>query len=105
MAMEPLGKLIRTQIAAKGDVAGPIASARIVAAVAEELAASFPALARRLHVVSYRDGIVTVAALSGAAAAELRLREPQLLAKLRARLGAAVRALRYSVGARYDGGA
>lgn len=104
MAMEPLGKLIKTQIAAKGDVAGPIASARIVAAVGEELAASFPALAKRLRVVSFRDGIISVAATSGAAAAELRLREPQLLATLRTRLGPAVRALRYHVGARYDGG-
>lgn len=105
MAMEPLGKLIKTQIAAKADLAGPLTAARIVAAAGQELADAFPSLAKRLRVASFRDGIVSVEAATGAAAAELRLREQQFLAKLRMRIGPAVRALRYKVGARYDGGA
>ncbi len=105
MAMEPLGKLIKKQIAAKADLAGPLTAARIVAAAGQELADAYPSLAKRVRVVSFRDGILSVATASGAAAAELRLREGRYLAGLRARLGSAVRALRYGVGARYDGDA
>lgn len=97
MGFEPLGKLLGKQLEAKPDLRGPMQAARVVTAAQEELAASFPALAPRIAVVSFRGGFLSVKAGSGAAAAELRLRESAYLAGLRKRLGPVVRALRYQL--------
>lgn len=97
MGFEPLGNLLGKHLAAKPDLRGPMMAARVVAAAEQELAAAFPALAKRVQAVSFREGVVTMRAATGAAAAELRLREPVYLAGLRKRIGPAVRALRYQL--------
>lgn len=96
MSFEAIGKLIKNHVQAKPGIAGQVQAARVVAAATAVFAERFPALSARLTVQSVRDGVLTVRAQSGAAAAECRLREPQILALLREKLGAGVvRALRY----------
>lgn len=95
MAFVPLGNLLKKQIQAKPGMSGPVQASRVVLRACDVVTATFPALAPRLTVVSFRDGVLTVKAASGAAAAETRLREAQLMAALREDLGAGVvRALR-----------
>lgn len=95
MAFVPLGNLLKKQIQAKPGVSGPVHASRVVLRACEVVATRFPALAPRLTVVSFRDGALTLKAASGAAAAETRLREAQLLAALREDLGpGVVRAVR-----------
>ncbi len=96
MSMEPLGKLLHRQMQAKPGMTGPMQTVRVIETAVQMLAECFPSLAVRLTVVSFRGGALTVHAASGAAAAELRLRESQVLAELRERVGAGtVRAIRY----------
>ncbi|TAK04642.1 DUF721 domain-containing protein [Patescibacteria group bacterium] len=95
MAFVPLGSLLKKQIQAKPGVSGPVQASRVVLRACDVVTAKFPALAPRLTVVSFRDGVLTVKAASGAAAAETRLRETQLLAALRDEVGpGVVRSLR-----------
>ncbi len=95
MAFEPLGKLLKKQIQTKPGVSGPVQASRVVLRACDVVTARFPALAPRLTVVSYRDGVLTLKAASGAAAAETRLRETQIMAALREDIGpGVVRALR-----------
>lgn len=95
MAFEPLGSLLKRQIQAKPGVSGPVQASRVVLRACDVVTARFPALAPRLTVVSFKDGVLTVKAASGAAAAETRLRETQIMAALREDVGpGVVRALR-----------
>lgn len=95
MAFERLGSLLKKQIKAKPGVSGPVQASRVVLRACDVVTVKFPMLAPRLTVVSYRDGVLTLKAATGAAAAETRLREAQLLAALREDVGpGVVRALR-----------
>lgn len=90
MGFEPLGNLLKKNIGTRTGVSRSVEAGMVVAAATEEFTRAFPALAARMVVVSFRDGVLTMHAYSGSAAAELRLREPQFLSVLRTRLGAGV---------------
>lgn len=97
MAFVPLGDMLKRHVQNRPGVSGPIEASMVVEGAAALLSAHLPKLAPRITVVSYRDATLTVHAASGAAAAELRLREPQVLALLRARFGSGrIVRLRYS---------
>lgn len=90
MSFEPLGNLLKKNMGTRTGVSRSVEAGMIVATASEEFVRTFPKLAARMVVVSFHEGVLTMHAYSGSAAAELRLREQQFLSVLRTRLGAGV---------------
>lgn len=97
MAFIPLGDLLRKNVQSRPTVARGVEASQVVEGATALLEQHFPRVAIRITVVSFRDATLTVHAASGAAGAELRLREQRYLGLLREKFGpGTVQRLRYA---------
>lgn len=83
MAFQALGDLMNRKVLTRPGVGASIQASMIVEKIEEVFRNQFPVLAAHVRIAWYKNGELAVAPQSGSAAAEMRLRNGQVLHAIR----------------------